>query len=80
MALRDLGGWLLDVPGFRKRADSVVVESYAVDKGHVVPVGGPTPTGVTPGSFAPGDVTPAGGVSDASRLPSAPPVILEDPR
>ncbi|MFO0964768.1 MAG: hypothetical protein U0793_04155 [Gemmataceae bacterium] len=61
-------------------ADSVVVESYAVDKGHVVPVGGPTPTGVTPGSFAPGDVTPAGGVSDASRLPSAPPVILEDPR
>lgn len=27
MALRDLGGWLLDVPGFRACADSVVVDA-----------------------------------------------------
>lgn len=27
MALRDLGGWLLDVPGFRKRADNVVIDA-----------------------------------------------------
>ncbi len=27
MALRDLGGWLLDVPGFRERADTVVIDA-----------------------------------------------------
>lgn len=27
MALRDIGGWLLEVPGFRSRADSVVVDA-----------------------------------------------------
>ena len=27
MALRDIGGWLLDLPGFRKQADSVVIDA-----------------------------------------------------
>jgi hypothetical protein len=27
VAIRDLGAWLLDVPGFRKRADSVVIDA-----------------------------------------------------
>ncbi|MBI3179499.1 MAG: DEAD/DEAH box helicase [Deltaproteobacteria bacterium] len=31
MALADLGGWLLDLPGFRKRADAVVVDAVCAE-------------------------------------------------
>ena len=33
MALRDLGGWLLDVPGFRRQTDNVVVDAACDELG-----------------------------------------------
>ncbi len=47
MALRDIGGWLLEVPGFRTRADSVVIDAACGELELGYPLHGPRLVDVT---------------------------------